>query len=257
MIGLKIWSQNIVSYPKLVEFYENKLIDYIELYIVPGTFDENKHKILKKIPIIFHAPNFRHNFRIIRKDDVYRKAMKDVRAFTKFFGEKRIIFHPGYISRDESADKNDVIAVVKELKKEFQVILETMPVRGIEPGYRFAVSSYEDFRDVLDKTGIDFCVDFSHVIAAARHYKVDPIELLRKYIELKPFMYHICDSDYDSPYDSHQHFGDGSFPLKQLASLLPEDAIISLETPKSDFEHLSEDKKNLKILKNLLSVQDD
>jgi hypothetical protein len=42
-------------------------------------------------------------------------------------------------------------------------------------------------------------------------------------------MYHLTDGDYASEYDSHLHYGQGTFPIKKLLELAPEDTKLTNE----------------------------
>ena len=57
-LGLKLWSPNTNLLDIVNYLSQNNIIDYLELYIVPETY-ETSVKIWKKakLPIIIHAPN--------------------------------------------------------------------------------------------------------------------------------------------------------------------------------------------------------
>jgi deoxyribonuclease IV len=249
--GLKIYSTNHQSFPKLKELYEKGICQYVEILLVPGSFDETKISILKGIPIIFHAPCAPHNFNLRVKEEVYLIAIDTIKQFTEFFEEKKIIFHPGL-----EVDKNDIEEVKKnisELKEMgLDIILENVPKMPAVGTKRTIAAKFEEFEEIIKETGARICVDITHAIAAANHYNKEPLEYLKKFISLNPYMFHVCDSDIKSEVDSHNNLGEGSFPLPEIMSMIPKSSHITLETPKEDFLGLSEDIRNLEKLKSYI-----
>jgi len=220
-IGLKIWSINYDSFNKLAEFHKNGLIDYVELYIVPNSFDEEKLKPLLGIPIIFHAPNFYHKFSLCQKDKIFEDSLKTIRKFVDFFKEKRIIFHPGVILEEEEDDIEKTIDGINSLKDQLDIILENVPKIGYQVNVQLLAAIPDEFKKVLKSTGVKSCLDLGHAIASANHYRRDPIEFIKEFISFGPYMIHISDGDYSSVEDSHQHLGEGDYPLKELVKMIP------------------------------------
>ncbi len=252
-LGLKIWSINQESFTKLAQFCRKRLIDYVELYIVPGSFDEKKLSALRGIPIIFHGPTYNQNFSITNKDRVFSESIDSIRKFASFFDEKRIIFHPGYVMDKKRDNIQGLIENLGELMQEFEIILENAPALGYKDNIRLVISRPEDYDEVIKKTGCRFCLDFGHAVAASNTHRIDMMEFVRQFQKLAPYMYHLSDSRKEKEVDEHLHLGEGDLPLKELVGLIPEGAYLSLETPKTDFLNLSEDLENLKKLRRLLS----
>ncbi len=252
-LGLKIWSINQESFTKLAEFLSDGLIDYVELYIVPGTFDGVKLEILKDVPVIFHAPNYNHGFSITNKDMTYHESIKTIRRFTEFFGKNKIIFHPGYVLDKKRDTVQSLVMNIKGLMPELDIILENVPAVGYENNIPLVISRPEEYREVLDKTGCRFCLDIGHAIAASNTHGRKMMGFVRDFLGLGPYMFHLSDSRKDKEVDEHLHLGDGDLPLRDLVRQIPEGAYLSLETPKTDFLNLSEDLENLKKLRRLLS----
>jgi deoxyribonuclease IV len=250
-IGLKIWSTNTNSFNKLREFYEKKLIDYVELYIIPNSFDADRLKILKDVPVIFHAPDFINGFNIRIRNKVFYEVLKTIDEFSDFFQNKRIIIHPGY-DRQENISKKETLISFKILKeKQYDIIIENLPKIGIGGNLYLYGSNKEEIKKIITEIDCKFCLDFGHAICAANYYKIEPIKFIKKLLELKPFMFHLSDGDLNSLEDKHLSFGDGDFPIKKLLDFVKNE-YISLETPKKeDLLNLSEDLKNIKIIKNI------
>ena len=250
-LGLKIFTTNTISFKRLRELYEKKIIDYVELYIVPGVYDEASLSVLKGIPIIFHAPNLRHDFNLRDKNNVFHKSLNTIRKVSDFFGEKRIIFHPG-IEKD-AGDITNIIKNIKEIMRDFDLILENVPKEPSINNRKLIAAKFEEFKHVIEETGAKLCLDIGHAVYSSNYYHENPLNYTNRYLELKPYMFHLSDGDFVGLKDIHKSFFEGNFPLKKIIEILPQDAMITLETPKSDFINLSEDILNIKILRKIIS----
>jgi len=249
-VGVKIFTSNKESFGRLKEFYEKDIIDYVELYIVPGIVDKKSLYILKGIPIIFHAPNINHGFNLRDKNTTFKKSIQTLEEISKYLGEKSIIFHPGL-----EAGENDIENITNtliELGMKFDIILENMPKKPVHGDREIIGSSYDEFVEIIRKTEVRFCIDIGHTIYSANHYGVDALEYLQKFIDQGPFMFHIGDGDFSGSSDVHKHLGEGDFPLFDIIAKLPKFSMVTLETPKTDFKLLSEDLENLQRLKDIL-----
>ncbi len=249
-LGIKIWSINGDSFPRLKEMCDAGIINYIEMYTVPGSYDEALLSQLKGLPIIFHAPNFSHGFNIRDENDVYIESISTIKKFFKFFGNKPIIFHPGWEVGGD--DLSIVTGRLKTLLADgFDIILENVPKLPIRGEVSLLASAFEDFKKMARETGVKVCVDVGHTIASANYHGEEPIRYLEKFFSLDPYMIHLCDGKIDGNKDEHMDIGTGSFPLQKIADMVPPDAFVTLETPKSDFKELSEDIRNLSKIRSL------
>ena len=90
---------------------------------------------------------------------------------------KKVILHPGYYLGDspEQTIKN-VIKIVNELQKEIKankwnvnLYLETM-------GKNNVFGSLCEIKEVVEKTGCSFCIDFAHVLARYKKHNLEEIK---------------------------------------------------------------------------------
>jgi deoxyribonuclease IV len=249
-LGLKIWSTNKESFSKLKEFYDSKLIDYVELYIIPNSFDENSLKSLKNIPIMFHAPDFINGFNIRVRNKVFFDVLETIDKFMDFFETKKIIVHPGY-DVENTISAEETIKSFKILKeKGYDIILENLPKIGIGKEIFLFGSNKEELQEIIKEINCKFCLDFGHAICASNYYKENQIKFIEDLMNLKPYMFHLSDGDFNSQEDKHLSFGEGNFPIEQLKKFIKTE-FLSLETPKKeDLKNLSEDLKNINKLNN-------
>jgi RimJ/RimL family protein N-acetyltransferase/endonuclease IV len=253
-IGIKMWSSNAQSYPALASLYCEGIIDYVELYIIPGSFNEKLLVPLKDIPLIFHAPHTSHQFSLSRKDSHYRETISTIRKYVDYFKENRIIFHPPDLRRNERGELHKTILALRDLSSWLDIIIETMPRQGIH-GSRMLGADPAQFARMVKSMHAKVCLDFGHTFAAANFYKKEPISFVKQFLAFRPFMYHVADNDAASSVDGHLNLGDGSLPLKKLLGFVNPPAYVSLETPKKDFVALSEDLENLRLLQKLFKAR--
>jgi len=237
-IGLKIYSSNTVAFPKLLELLEKKVIDYVEIYIVPGA-DAQHLTVFRGLPLILHAPNYNHGFSLTKPNENAYRAIDDA---MQVLGQPEIIFHPGYIS-----DADDTVEALIEVLKnsKYRVILENVPKKGYKEGVELLIHTPYEYEQVISETGVKFCLDIGHAIAAANSERKNHMDFVREFLRLGPYMYHLSDSLTDDEIDSHLNLLDGNLPLAELVRLIPANAKVSLETPKKDFVNLLEDLQNI------------
>ncbi len=77
----------------------------------------------------------------------------------------------------------------------------------------------------------------------------EPLEYIKSLKEkLNPIVYHLTDGDYSSELDSHLHYGDGSFPLKELLGFIPDDAMVTNEAKREKFHEVVTDSNRFRSL---------
>ena len=108
-IGLKLWSTNLEYYEKeALRLYEQGYCSYVELYAVPGTFEETAAgwKNLN-IPYTLHCPHFAHGFNLGKSKlrDSNRKKFDEVRKFADLLNVDYIIIHGGIDGEAEETAK--------------------------------------------------------------------------------------------------------------------------------------------------------
>lgn len=249
-LGLKIGSKDTQYADEIQRCYEQGVFQYIELFALSGTYDDTiSYWKQFRIPFGIHAP---HSFAGLnlasvenRKDNV-TKIAESVR-FADELNAKYIIFHSG-----TGGQPGEVVRQLSFFADE-RFLIENKPIRGLD-GSTCVGSVYEDLKLIIDGIGkmCGFCLDFGHAICAARTLKKDPMEFIKELQKLKPRVYHLTDGDYLSEIDSHLHYGAGSFPLKDLLELVPDNAMITNEAKRIVSENLSEVKVDADFIRNLM-----
>ncbi len=251
--GLKLWSTNQNYISHAVRLYQEEIFHYIELYTVPGSYDDF-HILWKDvgIPFIIHGPHFKDGLNFARQEDKKGNFLMAHEAlrFADSVQAGIVIFHPGV-----NGDIKETARQIKELNDK-RIIIENKPYYGLGENLICNGSSPEDILYIMEETGAGFCLDIGHAICAANAIDHNPIEYLEKFIELKPKMYHLTDGDYYGLYDRHDHYGQGSFPLERLLQLIPADSHVTNEAVKDSPENLDDFVRDMKLLNKLLKKKD-
>ncbi|WP_238091394.1 sugar phosphate isomerase/epimerase family protein [Photobacterium leiognathi] len=241
----------------------NNYFNYIELYVQPGDIDNLTPNLAKRIArneIIIHAPHMGNNFDPSAPCDPEKQSnhdkLKDAFIAAELFKSKQIVLHGGIYYGADSLSKNiDFINELPEQQKKL-IAIENLPYFSDSDSVikrRYAISSPEEVEKVINATGVQLCLDFSHAVCTAISSGLDPIEQIDKYLKLEPDMFHICDGLMNVDKDLHLHLGVGDFPLKDFLKAT-HGKPVSLETGKSrprDCYAQIQDAKKARTLYNL------
>ncbi|MBW2996317.1 GNAT family N-acetyltransferase [Candidatus Woesearchaeota archaeon] len=244
--GLKIWSTNMKWFDQAKKLFDNKKIDYIELYVVPGSFEKSILKLKGlNVPMIIHAPHSFHNFNLadwsLHKSNISK--FEEVKKFAKELNAPKIIVHPGY-----NGDINSTIECLDKFNYK-DILIENQSKIGLNNEEMICYLP-KDIKLLLDKRR-GFCLDFSHVYKAAASLNKDPKELINEFLKLNPYMFHICDGDSSVEKDEHLSLGEGNFDLEFLKKGIrnSEAKMVSFEVPKKG--ELDNDIKSIEYFNSL------
>ena len=260
-IGLKLWSVNTDAYLREARrLYAEKVFDYLELYVVPGTLETLPHwKALQEevnLPFVIHAPHSAHGVNLADAANyaANAKAFDEVKRFADVLGAGKIIVHGGWRQEDgdPAAAIAQLIAQLKSLADE-RFLVENKPYLPIDNLPRRLVGSTPDeIRSVIAAVKCGFCLDVGHAVASANAHGADWRVWLEDFLSLRPSMFHLSDIHVDSRTDQHLHFGDGSLPIKEFFPCLPTDAVISIETKKDSNSNLEDFRRDALHIKSYL-----
>jgi len=239
-LGLKLWSFNINYIEQALFLYEKGYYNYIELYIVPNTYNEFS-KIWKKleIPYIIHAPHFSHHMCLSRKEFLDNNLIlfEEIKKFTDLLNSNVIIFHPGiYGNIDETINQLKII-------NEPRIYIENKPYFILNSGIGTAHSP-EQMKYLIKNTNIGFCYDIGHGICSANSRKKNIWQEMDDYLKLHPKIFHLTDGHMEGIYDQHLHLEKGNFDFKRIIKKIPSNSLITLETYKDFKTHLNDFKKD-------------
>ncbi|MDE7169582.1 MAG: sugar phosphate isomerase/epimerase [Mucispirillum sp.] len=250
--GLKLWSRNKNYMKTAKELYDKGIYDYIELYALPDSINETG--MLWRglnIPYIIHAPHYAHglNFSDKEKEKSNLDMAGEALRFADLLNAEKVIFHPGIGGCYKETARQmrlikDARVIVENKPREIAVKLKNIKENDICAGY-----SPEQIKYITDETGLGFCLDIGHGICAANSLKKDVISFLKEFIVLNPVMYHISDGDKDGVIDKHYNINRGSFDFAEIFSLMPDKAVVSVETSKSADDNLDDFIEDIRLLR--------
>lgn len=227
--GFKIWSHNesaeeVLTNPLLWDYYS-----FLELYVVPGSYEKTIRfwQRVKAPFFVIHAPHFAHgcNLSLKGQKDQNRAFLEEAGQFCEELKARHIILHLGTQgSLEESMNQIDQL----NLK---MILIENKPQISLD-GNRCVGASPEEIETVLKRCHVGFCLDVSHAIAYSAHCRQDYLEVLRKFLALRPQHFHLCDGLITNEVDKHMSIGAGNYNFREMISLLPKEACVTLETPK-------------------------
>lgn len=249
-LGLKLGSKDTRYTDEILQYYEQGLFQYIELFTLSETYGDTISYWKKfDIPFGIHAPHSAAGLNLANVSNRKSNETKIAEAvrFADELKAKYVIFHSG-----TNGMPGEVVSQLKPFADE-RFLIENKPIRGLD-GSACVGSVYGDLRLIIDGigNGCGFCLDFGHAICAANTLKKEPLAFIEELRKLNPRVYHLTDGEYKSELDSHQHYGCGTFPLKKLVSFVPDCGMITNEAKRNVSENLSEFKEDSDFLRKLM-----
>ena len=234
--GLKLWSTNGNYIDSALSLYKSGVYSYIELFVVPGTFDDFARLWTGlEIPFIIHAPHFDKGVNLAKKENLEVNLLHAAETikFANALKTDTIIFHPGI--------EGDVTETVNQLHiiNDPRIIIENKPYFGFHDVVCVG-SSPEEIKFIMVNADVGFCLDIGHAICAANARAVDAMEYLVQFLALTPRMYHLTDGRFDSMYDRHDHIGKGDYNIANIVNLMPLASKVTVETEKNSTENLDD-----------------
>ncbi len=250
-IGLKLWNINTdYYYDEALKLYNEKVFDYIELYIVPGHLDliDKWDKI--NIPFDIHAPHFAHNMNLSKKKyekDNYIKYI-EVKEYADRLNSKVIVFHGGI-----SGDYKETARQLANFNDD-RIVIENKPFQPLRMSKdnRCIGSTYEELKYIMEVSGCGFCLDIGHAICSANSQNLEPYNYIKKLSTLDPKRIHLSDIETSSIYDQHLNYGNGNLDFEKVLKALPSDINITIETNKISKTDLNDYKNDVLFLKEIL-----
>jgi deoxyribonuclease-4 len=248
--GLKLWSPNTELINEIRRVYDQGLFEYIELYVVPGTFDKTIATWRDlAIPYMLHCPHSKHDFNLAKKElrGSNAEVFKEVQQFADALNVTKIVVHSG-----NAGPLSEAVFQIQQLNEK-RILIENKPKYGMEGQICVGISP-EEISTILKETSLsDFVLDFSHAICAANGNKIDPDQYIRQFISMRPAVFHIGDGLSNGTQDVHYHFGEGDFDIAKILSYIPENAQVTIETPLNLQNGLKDFERNRNYLNQFLT----
>jgi deoxyribonuclease-4 len=246
-IGLKLGTKNIQYTEDINSFYEQGYFHYIELFAVPGTFDVTINYWQQfSIPVVIHAPHSAAGMNLALREEHKNneKKLQETFQFANTLNAEYIIFHAGV-----NGAIDETIGQLSSFV-DARCLIENKPLKGLNNEKCIGATS-DEVSCIMNELKIGFCLDFGHAICTANSLKEDSLSFINNFLQLKPTMYHLTDGDYISEYDSHLHYGQGTFPIKKLLGLVPENKKLTNEAKHNSDANLNDFRDDIFYVRNL------
>jgi deoxyribonuclease-4 len=248
-IGIKIWSTNEELFPEVKEAFDKELIDYVEMYYIPGS--DPDISLLKDIPMIVHTPHFKHGFNIGKDSSDNMRLFLETKTFVEKVGALYQIIHPGFGGSEEN-----VIAFLKKIRHAYgkegskRIMIENMPYKSLE-GTACHGHTVEQMERYLKIGPFSFCFDLAHACKASISLRTPYKTYVKDFFRLKPASAHLSGCDLECEKDQHLNLWETEMELRHFLPSFGDKLMVAVETPKSNDGTIGGDLKNIAHLKSL------
>lgn len=244
-VGVKIMPSIKKGYIRQIENFA----DYFEIYADLNIKCDDNYLLELGLPVsAVHVAHFDNgvNFSDNSKKEINLLALKRALEIAYHFGSKKIIFHPELIEHG-LCSVNNLIEFLK-INYDSRLVIENMPFSS--EGIGHLCRNYEEIKEVIVKTGIGFCLDFTHASEYAMRIGLDSEKLMRKLLLLNPIHFHLADTDLSKVFDlnyneTHLNLGMGDINMELIKKIIPKKSEVTIETP----QNLQKQIKEIKYLK--------
>lgn len=244
--GLKLWSINTDLINQAVHLIDEKVFDYIELFVVP---DSDIKPFLIDVPYIIHIPH--HRFGVNIGEDTIREynllKINESITWADRLNARYLILHAGHGSMLHATD------LLRELS-DSRLLIENMPKVGLD-GEAMIGYSPAQIEELIGDSDMGLCLDFGHAVKAAVSLGVDYKEYVQEFMGLEPRMFHVSDGTLGEEKDEHFNIGEGEYDFGFMMGCIGGSGMemVTMETTRVG-ESLDGDVRNLYILKNHCEV---
>ena len=248
-VGLKLWSPNVSLAQKAAALHADGWIDLIELYVVPGTFDDTVAVWRGLgVPYMLHCPHSKHKFNLARPElhGANVEKFEEVRRFADALQAPVIVMHGG--------NRGEINETIRQLRvlDDRRILLENKPKVSLTGGICIGHSPEEVARIVAEAGLAGMVLDFGHAICASNSAGVDPFAYIEQFLAMSPRIFHIGDGDRLSEKDNHFNLGEGTFDVARLAAYVPAESTLTIETPTDPEKQLADFVDNVRYLRAAL-----
>ena len=236
--GLKLWSTNIELIDQAIHLIDEKIFDYIELFVIPDT---QLSPFMIDVPYIIHIPHekFGVNIGDASKKEYSLQKINESIKWADRLNAKYLILHAGHGSMKHATD------VLREIVDD-RLLIENMPKVGLndEPMIGYSPAQIEELIGESDR---GLCLDLNHAAKAAVSLGVDYREYVKEFLRFDPTMFHISDGTLDNEKDEHLNIGEGDYDFEVLINCVNRSGFkyVTLETPRTNLDSFEDDLKNL------------
>lgn len=244
--GLKLWSINTVLIDEAVRLIDEKVFDYIELFVIP---DSEITSFLIDVPYIIHIPHekFGVNIGDPSVNEYTLQKIDESIIWADQLNAKHLILHAGHGSMHHATN------LLRELS-DSRLLIENMPKVGLG-GEAMIGYSPAQIEELIGNSDIGVCLDFGHAVKAAVSFGVDYKGYVQGFMRLEPRVFHVSDGKLSGERDEHMGIGEGEYDFGFLMRCVERSRseMVTMETPRVSQCSLAEDVGNIEKLYNGLN----
>jgi sugar phosphate isomerase/epimerase len=226
-VGVKIWPDKADYALEIAEH-----VDFIEIMARRG----GDFSFLQDIdlPFVVHAEHGGQgvNYADIANRSVSNESIRLAIDLADRINARVIVAHSGFLDSTPNTSPENVTEFLKGIK-DSRIVVENLvfrePMGGKVVTYPF--STPEQMKPLLEATGKGMCLDLSHTNVTASFMGADYMEMLNRFMELRPRHFHACGGVAGKPDDLHLHVWEGTLDIAAFKRMLPKGAWVTLETP--------------------------
>lgn len=232
--GLKLWSINTNLIDQAIQLIDEKIFDYIELFVIPGTQIE---PFMIDVPFIIHIPH--HRFGVnIGEDSIKEYNLQKINESINWADQlnaKYLILHAGHGSMQHAID------LLRELS-DSRLLIENMPKVGLDDEAMIGYSP-DQIEELIGDSDLGLCLDFGHAVKAAVSLGVDYKEYINGFLPFEPKVFHVSDGTLGVERDEHLNIGDGEYDFAYFRQCILNNpsGLVTIETPRMNTKSLNED----------------
>lgn len=250
--GLKLGTVDTNYIPEVIRLLKDGACDYLELFVVPGTTPEHIRSWAELkgefgLAIGLHAPHYLKGLNLSLRQCLENnlKMAEEVKKVAEALDPQYTIYHPG-VGGDEKETAYELNKI-----KDKRTLIENKPYYAIGENTICVGHSPEGIKSIMEGAGVGFCLDFGHAICAANALHEDKMAFLKRFLALRPRLFHLTDGDYQAVRDQHKHFGEGDYDLKMILRLIPPQSMVTIETDKNYPDKLDDFARDIKVIKGI------
>ncbi len=235
-LGIKIYR---ISDRDMSKIIEQTKPDFIETMAIEG----EDYSGLKEfgLPVTIHCQHTMFGVNLANPliEDRNRKAVGFAIKTADMLEAGTIVIHPGYMD-NHSCGYEQLLSFLKSAYDP-RIAIENMPnTMNIGKDVMNLGHEPKDIMNIISETGVGFCLDIPHAVAAAagteKYYK----DILREFLSIKPTCFHLSGTVVGQTVDKHLHLDEGDLDIGMVKKMLPKDAWVTLEVP-TDTEGMARD----------------
>lgn len=232
-IGLKVWSGNTFYEEEIDRLSKIKALDYIEIYVEPHSLEYIDFWKRKNFPCVIHCPHSMHGFNLSIKNNESKNRLLFNEAFNYFISleAEYFIIHPGVLgNKSETIDQLKVILDINKINNKRKILVENKPYITLTDDLCVG-SDPSDIEDIIQATGIGFCLDITHAIKYSISKSIGWEDVLKRFMTLAPSVIHVSDAKMTHPKDEHLNIDCGEFDFIKIFSICKSE-YLTIETEK-------------------------